>query len=320
MARKKIIYCVLDTETATLPIAAKWHENERKKIAIAKPLVYDIGWTITDRKGNILQKRNYLVQETFFVPQIFNTAYYKDKRPQYIEMYNNGTITALNWNQIVNILLDDLTSFDVSAVAAYNAAFDFKRAIPFTERYIKNLYSDKFQQWEERQNELCEQIVRGEIKPENDKYLESVFIIRGQEFLIIDLWGMACEKLLNTNKYRDYCLENNFLTASGEYFKTSAETTFSYLTQDIDFVESHTALSDAEIETHILQKIAARGKMIPEIPAFCFRQLGTTWEYVKRKKQYRDTVIDKMSEYLMDGKESQYAKKIERIVRMLERM
>ena len=85
---KKKYYLILDTETATLPFANTLCKNEKQKqkIAIAKPLVYDIGWVILDRQGNVIKKKNYLVQETFFVPNVFNTAYYSDKRPIYIDL------------------------------------------------------------------------------------------------------------------------------------------------------------------------------------------------------------------------------------------
>ena len=75
MAKKKF-YLTLDTETATLPFANELCKNavQKQKIAIAKPLVYDIGWVISDRQGNVIKKVNYLVQETFFVPNVFNTA------------------------------------------------------------------------------------------------------------------------------------------------------------------------------------------------------------------------------------------------------
>ena len=84
MAKKKL-YMVVDTETATLPIVCDIARTaeEKKKLAIAKPLVYDIGWTICDRKGNVLEKKQYLIAETFSVPAIFNTAYYAEKRPIY---------------------------------------------------------------------------------------------------------------------------------------------------------------------------------------------------------------------------------------------
>ena len=68
MARKKW-YLVLDTETATLPFSDSIAENakEKQRIAIAKPLVYDLGYVIVDRNGNTKASRNFLIQETFFV-------------------------------------------------------------------------------------------------------------------------------------------------------------------------------------------------------------------------------------------------------------
>lgn len=67
---RKKYYLTLDTETATLPFANEIAKNakQKQKIAIAKPLVYDIGWVITDRLGNRVKRVNYLIQETFFVP------------------------------------------------------------------------------------------------------------------------------------------------------------------------------------------------------------------------------------------------------------
>ena len=75
---------VVDTETATLPFAneiAAGNPERKKRIAIAKPLVYDIGWTICDRAGNIYEKKQFLIAETFAVPAVFNTAHYAEKRP-----------------------------------------------------------------------------------------------------------------------------------------------------------------------------------------------------------------------------------------------
>ena len=137
--RRKNYYLTLDTETATLPFANAIAPDEKakKKIAIAKPLVYDIGWVITDRMGEVVKKVNYLVQETFFVPQIFNTAYYRDKRPLYMQKLAQGLTTPKSWNDIIEELIADLEN--VTIATAYNACFDFKKAIPFTERYIQAL-------------------------------------------------------------------------------------------------------------------------------------------------------------------------------------
>ena len=75
---KRKIYMVLDTETATLPFVDELCSGgeQKKKIAIAKPLVYDIGWQIITKQGKILKQRSYIIAEIFSVPTIFLTAYY----------------------------------------------------------------------------------------------------------------------------------------------------------------------------------------------------------------------------------------------------
>lgn len=299
MARKKW-YLTLDTETATLPFANEIAKNakQKQKIAIAKPLVYDIGWVITDRLGNIAKKENFLVQETFFVPNVFNTAYYKDKRPIYMRMLEEGSIGTDTWNNIVEMLQDDLEDIDI--VTAYNACFDFKKAIPFTERYIKHLYSADYNEWEAKQREKCEKLVKSKKSEDNNpEYLLPFFKLRGEEYPVADLWGVACERLINIDKYRNYCSENKLFTASGIYFKSSAETSFQYLLSKHDFVEDHTALSDALIEAQILTKALKKGKLDPQIKPFPFRELGTTYKYAKEKKpKYKEIVKEAIKEYM----------------------
>ena len=270
---KKMYFLTLDTETATLPFVNSLNlsPKDRQTISISKPLVYDIGWTISDRKGNIIKKENFLVQETFFVPNVFNTAYYKDKRPQYMELFKQGKIKSETWNNIIDILLADLEK--VNFVTAYNACFDFKKAIPYTERYIKNLYSENYNSWEEKEKQKCFDILEKKNNYKNKDYLIPVFNLRGNEYPIIDIWGLACDRLLNTKKYKNFCCENEMFTDSKKFFKTSAEASYKYLTQNNDFIESHTALSDAEIETFILAKALSRGKATSYLVAFPFKIL-----------------------------------------------
>lgn len=278
---KKLYYLTLDTETATLPFVNEIALDSKAKqtISIAKPLVYDIGWTISDRNGNIIKRENYLIRETFFVPNIFNTAYYKNKRPQYMKLYSEGKIKAATWNEVIDILLTDLET--VNFVTAYNACFDFKKAIPFTERYIYHLYSENYNKWEDWQKRRCVDILENGNHAKNENYLIPVFELRGNEYPLIDIWALACDRLLNTNKYRKYCCDNNFFTDSKKFFKTSAEVSYRYLTKDNEFIESHTALSDAEIETFILAKALKRGKSEPYLKAFPFRTIGTVKNYLE---------------------------------------
>lgn len=311
---RKKFYLVLDTETATLPFANDLCKDakQKQKIAIAKPLIYDIGWVIVDRQGNIYKKVNYLVQETFFVPNVFNTAYYCDKRPIYIDLLNKGEIEAKTWNEITKELQTDLDICDI--VTAYNACFDFKKAIPFTERYIYHLYRSDYNNWEIGQKYHCYKILNGaDDDSKNPDYLTPIFTFRKKEYPMCDLWGIACQRLINIDKYRNYCLDNDLLTPSAIYFKSSAETSFQYLLNQHEFIEDHTALSDALIESQILLKALKKGKIEPSIIPFPFRELGTTYDYVltKRKKSIQK-VADAMEEYIetLNSETAYYSKMV----------
>lgn len=319
---KKKFYLTLDTETCTLPFADTLCKTprEKQKIAIAKPLIYDIGWVITDSTGAIIKKENYLVQETFFVPNVFNTAYYKAKRPIYMEKLAKGEIEVDIWDNIANKLKIDMDFCNVTC--AYNICFDCKKAIPFTEKYIKALYSADYTKWEEMQKKNCEKIIKGADESENPSYLIPTFDFRGKTYEITDLWGIACTKLINIDKYRKYCLDNDLLTNSRQYFKTSAETSFQYLLKEYDFIEEHTALSDSIIESQILTKALKKGKLDTVIIPFPFKELGTTMDFVTsdKGKKYKADLIDKLQEYLdTECKEgTTYYTKIENIIDSLK--
>ena len=66
---------------------------------------------------------------------------------------------------------------------------------------------------------------------------------------IKDIRGFAHHFIVNDD-YKKYCDEHGFYSDSGNY-STTAEVMYRYLF-DTDFVEAHTALSDAEIEGDIL--------------------------------------------------------------------
>lgn len=328
MANKKM-YCVVDTETATLPYAdeiAQGDPERKKKIAIAKPLVYDIGWTICDRAGVIHDRKQFLIAETFSVPAVFNTAYYAEKRPIYLEMLKKGETSIKPWNEVMEIFMADLEKVD--SVGAFNAMFDFKKAIPFTELYVKMLYSPDYFKWEEIQRNSCRRIAFE--KPSNDKnpdFDAEHFLFRGRLYDLFDLWGLATTHLLNNVTYKSNCLKHGMLTNSGIYFKTSAETSYRYLCDKYDFMESHTALDDAEIESYILHKIAQKHAVTNGIKYFPFRELGYTYDHCMRRKvpnlEECETVFNAMKTYV-DSKdeESRYVrgllKKMEQLLEYME--
>lgn len=323
MARKELRYLVFDCETATLPFASEiacGDSEKKKKIAIARPLIYDMGWTITNRKGEILDSKQFLIAETFSVPSVFNTAYYAEKRPIYLDMLSRGETCIKTWTEASEILLEDLRKVD--AVGAYNSMFDFKKAIPFTELYINKIYSPEYQAWEKIQRQLCYKIANERYQKNDDKDFDAdTFCFRGEEFPLFDLWGLATKHLLNNATYKKKCLQNEMLTASGTFFKTSAEASYRYLKDKFDFDEAHTALDDATIETYILSQVAKRHSISVGIIFFPFRELGTTDEFVMRRKnpdeEEVNTVIDAIEKYL-DGKEqSAYTARLENVLARL---
>lgn len=321
---KKLTYLVLDCETATLPLAneiANGDQEKKKKIAIARPLVYDLGYVIIDRNGNVLKKFQALITETFAVPQIFNTAYYADKRPIYLEMLKRGETRLMNWNDVAEELARDLET--VNFVGAYNSAFDFKKAIPFTELYISKLYSPDYQQWEAVQRNICWNIANKSYKKNPEKeYNPNVFNFRENEYPLFDVWGMACKYLVNTTKYKNACLDGDMLSASGEYFKTSAETSFRYLTENYGFEEAHTALNDAEIEAQLLARMLKRHAVSVGIAPFPFRKLGTTIEFLEKQNNVKQSRVLKVLNVMDERKEcydegSAYRKKLENYIERL---
>lgn len=293
-------YMILDTETATLPFVNEWglSPDDKKKIAIAKPLVYDIGWTIATRSRGIVERKNYLVSETFSVPAIFNTAYYHEKRPLYLEMIKRGEIEVKPWNEIMAIMIADLEKS--AYVCAYNAMFDFKKAIIFTETYINRLYSPSYYEWEEQQKEACLHILRTTKKNKSRDFDKDNFIFRGVAYPMIDVWGLACSYILNCAAYKKSCLENGRISNAGLYFSTSAESAMQFFAKKFDFIEDHTALSDAEIETELLFASLKRGKLIQGIVFFPYKMLGDTIEFVKHGRGVTQSMAQNVRNQLLD--------------------
>lgn len=277
--RRRKYYLILDCETATLPKASEYdNEIQKKRIAIAKPLIYDLGWTVIDHNGNIYAKKNYLISEIFSVPSIFDTAYYKDKRALYLEKLQKGEITLTDWNTASRELIEDLEACE--AVGAYNSMFDYKKAIPYTDLYISMLYSPNFHEWLADQNRICEWLADGG-KPmtedENKDFEPLIFRYKSIAYPLFDIWGLACLHLLNCDEYKKMCVDKEWKTASGKYFITNAEKAYAFLSGELEFIEQHTAIDDCLIEALIFAEIVKRTKNKWEkgIIYFPFRELGT---------------------------------------------
>ena len=219
----KDYYLVLDVETAN---------------STNDPLVYDLGFAVCDRKGNIYEAESYVVSDIFYKEtELMQTAYYHEKLPKYYEGIKEKAFKVINFYMAKKRIADLIEKYNIKAVCAYNASFDTK-ALNTTQRYLTN-----------------------------SKY--RYFLPYGTEVYCI--WHMACQVICTQKRYIKFCLDNGFVSESGN-IKTSAETVFAYMTKNEKYEECHTGLQDVLIETQIMAKcFAQHKKMNKKINRLCWR-------------------------------------------------
>lgn len=198
-------------------------------------LVYDFAYAITTRKETVLT-RSFLVREILTDPRTMLGALdHADWRQtfggkifsHYIPMLDAATERKIfGWQEIVDILREDMRTHDVDVFSAYNINFDM-RAMAKTQHRIQGA----------------------------GKILE-------YRPALLDLWLFSCVGVLDTRLYHDVAQRMGWISEAGNV-RTTAEKTFAFLTGNFDFIESHTALEDAEIEAEILRRLLAKKKRIP---------------------------------------------------------
>jgi hypothetical protein len=210
MNNTKKIIMVLDTETADLTGS-----------------IYDIGYTITDKRGNIAATRNWLVEEIFTDAKKMMGAFYAGKIfSHYAPMLQRGDIELTSWSTIVETMRTDILEHGVNILAAYN--------LPFDTRVMRNThsalgYTDKI--LPHSLDQLC-------------------------------IWQFACETKLNTRLYKELAQAQGWVSEAGN-IRTGAEYAYRFCAGDWGFIEDHTALSDAIIETEILARCFATNAKVP---------------------------------------------------------
>lgn len=184
--------------------------------SIDDPLCYDVGFAVINPKGEILESHSYVVADIFLDNELMESAYFKDKMPQYWEDIKNGKRILRRFKTIKSIFADVVKQYGVKIVVAHNARFD-NRALNLTQRFLT---SSKYR----------------------------YFFPFGIE--IWDSLKMSREVLKNNVKYDNFCYDNNFITKRGVK-RYTAEILYRFLTDNLDFEESHTGLEDVKIEKEI---------------------------------------------------------------------
>ena len=217
--KRRSYIVVLDTETCPL-------DKDFDGVTPWNMFVYDIGWAVVDKKGNVYETKSYVNRDIFFEEKLLmDSSYYADKLPQYYDDIRSGKRKVATWRRIKKDLADTMKKYNTNIVCAHNARFD-DGATKNTERWLTK-----------------------------SKY--RYFLPYGTE--IWDTMKMANDVVAKTPTYRQFCFENGFVTNhKTPRPQVKAETLYRYITQDLDFEESHTGLEDVLIEKEIL--------------AYCFRK------------------------------------------------
>ena len=219
--RKKYVM-VLDVETTNNNIESQFNDG----------LVYDIGYVVSDKQGNIYLKRSFAIKEIFEWKELIDTAYYKNKLPKYYERLRNKKMKKATIWEVRKEIKAVLEYFGITEVYAYNALFDYT-TLNNTVRYL----SGSACKW---------------------------FFPYGIE--ICDIWHIACQ-VLGTQKTFQW---ENIRNAKGNLI-TNAERMFGYCEQT-DFEEEHTGLADAIVESQILARCLKSHKSIKKnIYRACWR-------------------------------------------------
>lgn len=217
------------------------HENKEKEETVTKKyymildtettsnakMVYDIAYTIIDRKGNIIEQANYLVKEIIehpFLKGILQRDKFSSRkyRETYADLYTNKKM-VLSFLTIRQNIRRAIREYNCPVVA-YNMAFDYEALTNMAQDLGKKSFFTKTTQ-------------------------------------IWDLWNISLYILCNSRNYVKFCDENNYHSEKG-HRKSSAEIVYRYITSNLKFEEAHTALADTEIEAAILIACLKRRKKL----------------------------------------------------------
>lgn len=209
--KRKSYYVTFDTETAN---------------GLDDPIVYDLGFAVVDKKGNVYEKHSFVIYETFCgMKDLMKSAYYADKLPKYKEQIESGERKLVRFSTAKKIFNEVCKKYNVKAIMAHNARFDY-RSTATTQRYLTK-----------------------------SKY--RFFLPYG-----IELWDtlkMAQDTICRQWTYKEWCYNNGYVTKNGRP-RATAEILYKYITGNEQFKESHTGLEDVLIEKEIFAHCVAQHK------------------------------------------------------------
>lgn len=185
--------------------------------SIDDPIVYDVGYCVFNLCGEVFEEGSLTNKDVITDLSLMQTAYYAEKLPDYWREIYLGKRELLTWDKIKWRIFDVCKRNNCHIVAAHNARFDNK-SLNLTQRYITTSRWRYFLPW-------------------------------GVEWY--DTLKMCRQVFKFDPNYKPWCKENGFITPKTKQPQMTAEVVYRYITQELGFIEAHTALEDARIEKDI---------------------------------------------------------------------
>lgn len=191
--------------------------------SIDDPLAYDVGFAIIDEEGRVYETYSFVVADVFLDKDLMENAYFKEKIPFYWEDIKAGRRTLAKLSTIEWTLARIMKKYNTNIICAHNARFDYRS----TNSTLRYLTSSKYR----------------------------YFFPYG-----IEIWDTLKMSRLafNDEEYDNFCYDNNYITKNGRK-RYTAEILYRFITNNNDFIESHTGLEDVLIEKEILVECLKRG-------------------------------------------------------------
>lgn len=191
--------------------------------SIDDPLAYDVGFAVIDEEGRVYETYSFVVADVFLDKDLMENAYFKEKIPFYWEDIKAGRRILAKLSTIEWTLARIMKKYNTNIICAHNARFDYRS----TNSTLRYLTSSKYR----------------------------YFFPYG-----IEIWDTLKMSRLafNDEEYDNFCYDNNYITKNGRK-RYTAEILYRFITNNNDFIESHTGLEDVLIEKEILVECLKRG-------------------------------------------------------------
>jgi len=204
--------------------------------------VFDFGMVIVNSKGTEVARYDAIVKEVYDSVRLMKKAFYFNKVDSFYEPnLRCNRMVKKSWRTICVEVSALCAKHRVSVVSAYNLAFD-RRVIAATNKKYNG-----FSMFAKGTKELC-------------------------------LWKFACSTELQSDAFEELAIAQGWVSEAGN-LRTNAEVAYKFMTGNLSFSESHTALDDALIELDLLKLLMAKNSDLP------FGVGGATWQLVNSDKE-----------------------------------